>query len=232
MKMPRKILLVDDEIKMTEVLQAYLNKNGYETLTAHNGKDALEVFKTQDVSLVVLDLMLPDIKGEDICRFIRSQARIPIIMLTAKSEEANLLEGLRLGADDYLVKPIGPRVIIAKIDSILRRVECDELICVPVSFNEGHLTVDFQSGIVKTQGEIINLTPTEYKLLRTMINAPNRIFSREELIAYALDDNFDGFNRSIDTYIKSLRSKIESDRRNPQYIITVHGLGYRFQPTL
>lgn len=232
MKMPKKILLVDDEIKMTEALKAYLDKNGYETFTAHNGKDALELFKTQEVSLVVLDLMLPDIKGEDICRIIRSQARTPIIMLTAKSEEANLLEGFSLGADDYLIKPIGPRVIVAKIDAVLRRVECDSLMSSPISFNEGHLIVDFQSGIVKRQGEIINLTPTEYKLLRTMVNAPNRIFSRDQLIAYALGDDFDGFNRSIDTYIKSLRSKIEPDRRSPQYIITAHGLGYKFQPAL
>jgi DNA-binding response OmpR family regulator len=230
--MPKKILLVDDEIKMTEALKAYLDKNGYETFTAHNGKDALELFKTQEVSLVVLDLMLPDIKGEDICRIIRSQARTPIIMLTAKSEEANLLEGFSLGADDYLIKPIGPRVIVAKIDAVLRRVECDSLMSSPISFNEGHLIVDFQSGIVKRQGEIINLTPTEYKLLRTMVNAPNRIFSRDQLIAYALGDDFDGFNRSIDTYIKSLRSKIEPDRRSPQYIITAHGLGYKFQPAL
>lgn len=229
LKQNRRILLVDDETKVTEVLQAYLSQNGYEMLVAYNGKDALNLVKTYDISLVILDLMLPDIMGEEICKIIRTQSRTPIIMLTAKDAESDLLEGLRIGADDYLTKPFSPRTVVAKVEAILRRVECDELVSVPVSFNQGYLVIDFQTGTVKKQGELVNLTPTEYKLLSTMAKAPNRVFTRDQLISYALGDEFTGYDRSIDTYVKSLRSKIEPDRKKPQYVITIHGIGYKYQ---
>lgn len=229
MKKNRNILIVDDETLVTEFLQAYLIQSGYVVYTANTGADALKLFREHSISLVLLDRMLPDISGEEICRTIRALARTPIIMLTAKVEVDDIIEGLRLGADDYLLKPFSPRVVVAKIDAVLRRVECDELASIPVSYDNGNLIIDFQSGIVKKQGEVVNLTPTEYKLLTTMAKAPNRIFTRDQLICYALEDEFDGIDRSIDTYIKGLRAKIEDDRRNPQYIVTVHGVGYKFQ---
>lgn len=229
MNKDRNILIVDDEIKLTEFLQAYLSKSGYTVFVAHNGKNALDLFRNHSISLVILDLMLPDISGEEICRIIRSMARTPIIMLTAKVQESDMLAGLSIGADDYLIKPFSPRIVVAKVEAILRRVECDELVGVPVSFNNGDLLIDFQSSIVKSRGESISLTPTEYKLLCTMAKAPNRIFTREQLISYALNDTFIGYNRSIDTYIKCLRAKIEPDRKTPQYIVTIHGIGYKFQ---
>ncbi|MPN04969.1 Sensory transduction protein regX3 [bioreactor metagenome] len=222
------ILLVDDEVKITSVLDAYLRKNGYITLVADNGKTAIELFANNEVSLIVLDLMLPDISGEEICKQLRSKSRVPIIMLTAKSEEIDLIDGLSIGADDYITKPFSPRAVIAKIEAVLRRANGDELISVPISFANGLLSIDFQNNIVKKQGNVINLTPTEYKLLKTMAKAPGRIFTREQLITFALGDDYDGFDRSIDTYIKSIRSKIEPDRKKPMFVLTVHGLGYKF----
>jgi len=190
---------------------------------------ALEIYRSNTIALVILDLMLPDITGEEVCRIIRSTARTPIIMLTAKVQESEILEGLQVGADDYLLKPFSPRIVVAKVGAVLRRFECDELASLPVSYNNGRLTIDFQSCLVKKDGEPVSLTPTQYKLLSTMAKAPNRIFTRDQLICYALEDEFDGFDRSIDTYIKGLRAKIETDRKNPEYIVTVYGIGYRFQ---
>lgn len=224
----RTILLVDDEEKIVEVLQAYLEKAGYEVLCAYDVAAAMELFRNNDISLILLDLMLPDIMGEEICRMVRAVSRVPIIMLTAKTEENDLIKGLRLGADDYIFKPFSPRTVVAKAEAVLRRVESDKLISVPVSYNQGSLVIDFQNGDVKAGGQDAGLTPTEYKILATMAKAPNRTFTREQLITYALDDNFDGYDRSIDTYIKSIRSKIEEDRKNPVFIVTVHGIGYRF----
>ena len=224
----RTILLVDDEEKIVEVLQAYLEKAGYEVLCAYDGAATMELFRNNDISLILLDLMLPDIMGEEICRMVRAVSRVPIIMLTGKTEENDLIKGLRLGADDYIFKPFSPRTVVAKAEAVLRRVESDKLISVPVSYNQGSLVIDFQNGDVKAGGQDAGLTPTEYKILATMAKAPNRTFTREQLITYALDDNFDGYDRSIDTYIKSIRSKIEEDRKNPVFIVTVHGIGYRF----
>lgn len=229
MKKGQNILVVDDEVLVTEFLQAYLEKSGYSVFTAHTGKGALEIYRSNTIALVILDLMLPDITGEEVCRIIRSTARTPIIMLTAKVQESEILEGLQVGADDYLLKPFSPRIVVAKVGAVLRRFECDELASLPVSYNNGRLTIDFQSCLVKKDGEPVSLTPTQYKLLSTMAKAPNRIFTRDQLICYALEDEFDGFDRSIDTYIKGLRAKIETDRKNPEYIVTVYGIGYRFQ---
>ena len=228
-KMQKQILLVDDEVKITQVLSAYLEKEGYQTIVAHDGKTALELFQLHPISLILLDLMLPDIPGEKLCEQIRAQYRIPIIMLTAKSQEQDILDGLEVGADDYLTKPFSPRVVVAKVGAVLRRAESDELLSVPVSYRDGYLVIDFNNKTVLKEGTPIHLTPTEYQILRTLAKAPKRIFTREQLILFALGDDYDGYNRSIDTYIKSLRSKIEPDRHDPAFIVTVHGVGYQFQ---
>ncbi|MEY8357166.1 response regulator transcription factor [Lachnospiraceae bacterium 54-53] len=228
MRKHRTILIVDDEEKIVEVLQAYLGKAGYDILCAYDGSMAMELFRDNDVSLILLDLMLPDIMGEQVCQMIRMHSRVPIIMLTAKTEEYDLIKGLKVGADDYIFKPFSPRTVVAKIEAVLRRVESDQLTGIPFSYNRGDLVIDFQNGDVKVRGKEAGLTPTEYKILVTLAKAPNRIFTREQLITYALDDNFDGYDRSIDTYIKSIRTKIEDDRRKPVYILTVHGMGYKF----
>ena len=228
MKSPRTVLIVDDEEKIVEVLQTYLEKEGYHVLGAYDGTTALKLLKENEVSLILLDLMLPDIMGEQICQTIRLNSRVPIIMLTAKTEEADLIKGLQMGADDYIYKPFSPRAVVAKAGAVLRRAESDELVSVPVSYNQGRLVIDFDNMSVTVRGEEANLTPTEFKILVTMAKAPNRIFTREQLITYALDNDFDGYDRSIDTYIKGIRAKIEEDRRYPSYILTVHGMGYKF----
>ena len=228
-KTQKQILLVDDEVKITQVLSAYLEKEGYQSIVAHDGKTALELLQLHPISLILLDLMLPDIPGEKLCEQIRAQYRIPIIMLTAKSQEQDILDGLEVGADDYLTKPFRPRVVVAKVGAVLRRAESDELLSVPVSYRDGYLVIDFNNKTVLKEGTPIHLTPTEYQILRTLAKAPKRIFTREQLILFALGDDYDGYNRSIDTYIKSLRSKIEPDRHDPAFIVTVHGVGYQFQ---
>lgn len=228
MEEKKSILLVDDEVKITRVLSAYLEKAGYQTVCAHDGKEALSLLQSHIFSLIVLDLMLPDVSGESLCRTIRIHHRTPVIMLTAKSEETDIIEGLQLGADDYITKPFSPKIVVAKVEAILRRTQSDFLMGAPISYGEGFLQIDFQNKIVKRQGKTIHLTPTEYQIIFTMAKAPHRIFSRDQLISFALDGNFDGYDRTIDTYIKSIRSKIELDRRNPKFIVTVHGLGYQF----
>ena len=205
-KTQKQILLVDDEVKITQVLSAYLEKEGYQSIVAHDGKTALELLQLHPISLILLDLMLPDIPGEKLCEQIRAQYRIPIIMLTAKSQEQDILDGLEVGADDYLTKPFSPRVVVAKVGAVLRRAESDELLSVPVSYRDGYLVIDFNNKTVLKEGTPIHLTPTEYQILRTLAKAPKRIFTREQLILFALGDDYDGYNRSIDTYSKTLRS--------------------------
>jgi DNA-binding response OmpR family regulator len=222
------ILIVEDEVKAAEILQLYLAQEGYKTLVAHTGSEALNLIKNTGFALVILDLMLPDISGETICKTIRRQSRLPIIMLTAKIAERDFINGLDIGADDYLTKPIGPKAVVAKVKALLRRLSSDELVNVPILFNN-ELSIDFKNGTVKKKGGTLALTPTEYKLLAAMAKAPNRTFTREQLISFALDGEFDGYDRTIDTYIMTLRSKIEDNRRNPRYIVTVHGLGYKFE---
>ncbi len=224
----KKILVVDDEVKIVKILKAYLEKSGYDVLVSFTGKEAIDIFEKNDVALVLLDLMLPDLMGENVCKAIRAKSRVPIIMITAKTDEKSLIKGLNIGADDYITKPFSPKEVIARIDAVLRRVKSDNLVNIPVSFCDGYLTIDFINSNVKIKGKEISLTATEAKILNTMAKAPNRVFSREELIAYALNYEFEGYDRSIDTYIKSIRLKIEPDRKKPKFIVTVHGAGYKF----
>jgi DNA-binding response OmpR family regulator len=225
----KNILIVDDEAKIVEVVKSYLEHSGYDTSEAYNGKQALELFEKVSPSLVVLDLMLPDMSGEDICRYIRRNSRVPIIMLTAKVEEEDILKGLDIGADDYITKPFSPRQLVARVNAILRRLADDPVpLANTVSYNEGDLVVDNLSYDVRKKGTSANLTPNEYKILMTMIKYPKKTFTREELISMALGENFDGFDRTVDTHIKNIRQKIETDPKSPKYILTVHGIGYKF----
>jgi len=225
----KRIMVVDDEEKIVRVLEAYLQKEGFEVLKAYSGKAAIEIFSHNQIDLIILDLMLLDISGEQVCKQIRKTSRVPIIMLTAKTTEEDLLKGLDLGADDYIFKPFSPRTVIAKTKAVLRRVSNDALMGETKQF--GDLIINFSSTEVKKGDKQVLLTPTEFKILLTLAKAPGRTFTREQLIDFALEGNFDGFDRSIDTYIKSLRKKLEEDRKNPKYIITVRGMGYRFGGT-
>ena len=222
------ILVIDDEVKITEVVKSYLENSGFTAICAHNGKDALNQFEKLSPAMVILDLMLPDITGEDICKEIRKRSRVPIIMLTAKIEDEDIIKGLGLGADDYLTKPFSPRQLIARIDAILRRVSSEAIpLANTLSFNDGDLVVNATNHEVRKNDVPISLTPNEFNILMTMIKYPFKTFTREELIEYALDKDFDGFDRVIDTHIKNIRQKID-DSRSPQYVITVHGMGYKF----
>lgn len=226
---PKKILIVDDEIKIVEVVKSYLENSGYSVYEAYNGKEALDKFEKVNPSLVVLDLMLPDITGEEICKALRKKSRVPIIMLTAKVEEEDVLKGLNIGADDYVTKPFSPRQLAARVEAVLRRAS-DALVPLSslISFNNDELVIDTLKYQVKRYGKIINLTPNEYKLLLTLVKYPDKVFTREELISIALGDSYNGYERTIDTHIKNIRQKIEFDPKNPKYILTVHGIGYRF----
>lgn len=225
----KTVLVVDDEPKITEVVKSYLEKGGYRAVCAYDGREALALFDQCCPVLVVLDLMLPGLSGEHVCREIRKKSRVPIVMLTAKTGEENMLEGLGIGADDYVTKPFSPRLLMAKIEAILRRVSGE---AVPLSdeliFDGGSLVIDNMRHEVRKNGEHVALTPNEYNILFTMASYPTKAFTRDELITHALGETYDGFDRVIDTHIKNIRQKIEDDTRNPNYILTVHGVGYSF----
>ncbi|MEG6612386.1 response regulator transcription factor [Pseudoclostridium thermosuccinogenes] len=225
----KNILVVDDEVKIVQVIKSYLENSGYTVYEAYTAKQALEKFQEVNPSLIVLDLMLPDMAGEDICRKLREKSRVPIIMLTAKVDEEDILRGLNIGADDYVTKPFSPRQLVARIDAVLRRsADSAAPLSDILSFNNGDIVINTQKYEVKRDGKAINLTPKEYKLLVTMAKHPDKVFTREELIYSVLGEDYDGYDRTIDTHIKNIRQKIEPDPRAPRYILTVHGIGYRF----
>lgn len=226
----KKILIVDDEDKIVEVIKSYLEREGCEVFEALRGKDALDLFEKVNPDLVVLDLMLPDITGEDICKCIRKRSRVPIIMLTAKIEETDVISGLHMGADDYVTKPFSPRELMARISALLRRVSEEAIpLSNVVSLNNDDIMINILKQEVRKKGEIINLTITEYKVLLALLTYPQKTFTREELISAVLGEDYDGYDRVIDTHIKNLRQKIETNPKEPQYIVTVHGTGYRFE---
>lgn len=228
-KTTKNVLVVDDEPKILEVVCLLLNSKGYHTFSAENGKHALEIFETENISLIILDLMLPDISGEEICQAIRKKSRVPIIMLTAKVDENDVVEGLGLGADDYVMKPFGLKELYARVEAVLRRTESD---LVPLtkrnSWREGDLLVDFEKNEVRKKGISLTLTPSELKILSVLVKYPGKVFTREELIETAMDKGFAGYDRAIDSHIKNIRKKIEDDPKNPVYVLTIPGLGYKF----
>jgi DNA-binding response OmpR family regulator len=224
-----KVLIVDDEEKITEVVKSYLEKSGFKVYCAYNGNEALELFDKVNPRLVVLDLMLPDMSGEDICRSIRKKSRVPIIMLTARVEEESILNGLGIGADDYVTKPFSPRQLVARAIALLRRSEDEIMLLSNIqSFNSGELIIDSIKHEVKKDGQVVNLTPNEFKILMTLVKYPNKAFTRDELVFLVLGDDYEGYDRTIDTHIKNLRQKIEQDVKSPVYILTVYGVGYKF----
>jgi DNA-binding response OmpR family regulator len=229
----KRILVIEDEEKILDVVRSYLEHAGYTVLPALTGAQGLEVFERSTPDMVLLDLMLPDLPGEEVCRRIRRASRVPIIMLTAKVEEADKLRGFSLGADDYVVKPFSLRELSARIQALLRRSSREPLPLVsPLTFGGDQLVMDFSRQIVTRRGEPVKLTPKEYRILLTLASHPGRVFARDELIRYAIDEDFSGFDRTVDAHIKNLRKKLEPDPNSPRYILTVHGVGYRFSASL
>ena len=225
----RRILVVDDEEKIVEVVKSYLESGGYAVSEAFTGKRALELFEKENPSLIILDLMLPDVTGEEVCKKIRKKSRVPIIMLTAKVEEEDILKGLDIGADDYVVKPFSPRQLVARVGALLRRAsDARTPLSSELSFNDNDLIIDCTGYEVKKDGRALNLTPTEFKILLALVKTPSKVFTRDELINAIGSEDIDVYDRTIDAHIKNLRQKVESDSRHPVYIMTVHGIGYRF----
>ncbi|WP_336788526.1 response regulator transcription factor [Paenibacillus sp. MMO-177] len=223
-----KILIVEDEDKIREVINAYLMKAGYEVVEASDGQSAIHEIEKQAFDLILLDLMLPDMNGEELCNRIRSSKLIPIIMLTAKASTHHRIQGLAAGADDYIVKPFDPGELLARIRSVLRRTNQHELLAERLKYGNGRLVVDGHAKQAYVNQVPISLTPNEYKLLVVMARNSERTFTREELIELVMGIDFEGDSRSIDQHVKNLRQKIEEDPKNPFFIRTVFGVGYRF----
>ena len=222
----KTILIVDDEPNIREVLVSYLNKEHYVTLEAANGAEAFDCLRGQAVDLVLLDLMLPDMDGERICKEIRTFSSVPIVMLTAKVAQSSRIGGFAIGADDYIVKPFDPREV-GKGQGCLEAGD-SKLLADVIVYDEGALVIHSMKHEVTSHGHIVNLTPSEYKLLLLLAKYPQRNFSREELVDRVLGYDFIGDIRIIDQHIKNLRQKIEFDPKQPKYILTVYGFGYRF----
>jgi DNA-binding response OmpR family regulator len=224
----RKILIVDDDRKIVDLVRAYLEKDGYRVSVAYDGLEALELARQKQPDLIVLDLLLPGVDGLDVCRILRGEGdKVPIIMLTAKTTEADKLVGLDLGADDYVTKPFSPRELLARVRAVLRRVGEEEYEG-PSEVRFGDLLVDFVRHQVQVSENPVSLTPTEFELLEVLIKERGRAFSRLELLDRVFGYDFEGFERTIDVHVMNLRRKIEPDRKNPTYIKTVYGMGYKF----
>jgi DNA-binding response OmpR family regulator len=229
MTKPKTIAIIDDEENIVDVVKSYLENSGYKVVYAYSGGDAMALIDKYVPSLIILDLMLPDISGEDLCRAIRKKSRVPIIMLTAKIQEEAVISGLAMGADDYVTKPFSPRQLMARVDALLRRVSEEPVpLFSELSMNNGELVADILRHEIRKNGKPVALTPDEYNILMVMLKYPTKVFTRDELIDFALDDEFDGFDRIIDTHIKNIRQKIENDPKSPRYVQTVHGVGYKF----
>ena len=224
----RKIVVIDDEPSVQEVVRAYLEKDGYQVFVAGNGAEGLALAERVNPALIVLDLMLPDISGEEICEEVRSRSDVPILMLTAKASADERVAGLVSGADDYLVKPFSPRELVARVRAVLRRVQgIESPLVAKLSFDGGRFEIDTVRHVVIRDGVAVDLTPNEFKLLTTLARYPGRAYSRFELVDRVLGHDFDGDERTIDVHVKNLRKKIEQDAAHPRYVETVTGIGYR-----
>ncbi len=225
----KKILVVEDEKKISDVVAAYLDKEGFIVKVTANGRDALSLVASEDPDLIVLDIMLPDLNGTEVCKEIRKDNDVPIIMLTALSSEDEKIAGLTLGADDYLTKPFSPRELVARVKTVLRRVKgMDDPAYDVLKFGGDELVIDITKHKVTLSGDERALTPFEFKLLSILARYPGRVHSRFELINKVQGYDFEGYERTIDAHIKNLRQKIESDPKNPRYIKTIFGVGYKF----
>ena len=224
----KKVVVIDDDPSVQEVVRAYLEKDGYHVFVAGTAADGLSLTARIKPGLVVLDLMLPDRSGEDVCREIRERSDLPILMLTAKASEDERVGGLAIGADDYLTKPFSPRELVARVRAILRRTQGGEQPLVEViTLDDGALEIDTVQHEVRRHGEPVELTPNEYKLLQTLARYPGRAYSRFELINHVQGYEYEGYERTIDAHVKNLRKKIEDDPKEPRYVETVFGVGYR-----
>ena len=224
--MPEKILLVDDESKITRTLQLYLEQAGYKTASINDGALALPTFRHEQPDLVILDILLPHLDGWEICRQIRRESVVPIIMLTAQGEETDRIVGLELGADDYIAKPFSPREVVARVRAVFRRTQGQALL--PRALQSSDVTLDIERHTVVVGGKPIDFTPMEFDLLVTLLQHPGQVFTRLQLLENAQGAAYEGYERAIDQHIKNLRAKLGDDARDSRYILTVYGIGYKF----
>ena len=224
--MSKTILVVDDEKRLVSLVEQYLKQEGYRVLTAHNGKEALEVARRDEPDLIVLDLMMPEMDGYEFMRAHRAEQNTPIIMLTARVDDEDKIVGLELGADDYVTKPFRPRELVARVRAVLRRV--GETTPTAKVIKVADIVLDRDGRTVQVSGRSVDLTPSEFDILTALMSSPGRVLSRLDLLDIIQGVRYEGYERTIDTHIKNLRAKIESDSRDPRYIETVYGVGYRF----
>jgi DNA-binding response OmpR family regulator len=221
------VLVVEDEYKLRELVRTYLERVGLEVFSTGSGAEALSQAATGSPDLVILDLGLPDVPGEEVAREIRAASDVPILMLTAKSDERDRIAGLELGADDYVTKPFSPRELVLRVQAILRRGREGGVEAGPLSFGQGQLVIDEDRRRVVVSGHVVDLTPTEWGLLVALARVPGRVYSRYELINRVRGYEFDGYERTVDSHIKNLRRKIEADPSEPRIVETVLSAGYR-----
>jgi two-component system response regulator RegX3 len=230
MELSQRILLVEDERTIRDAVAAYLEREGFWVTAVGDGAEALEQVAKRPFDLIVLDLNLPKISGEEVCRRVRDVSDVPIIMLTAKGSEAEKIAGLEIGADDYLVKPFSPRELVARVRALMRRAHAESD---PQRdrMEYGGLVVDLRAHRVQLDGVDLDLTASEFKLLVTLARYPGRVYPRMELVEKVLGYDFEGYERAIDSHVKNLRAKLNDDPKEPRFIQTVTGVGYRFEPT-
>jgi len=224
----KKILIVDDEEKIARVLKAYLEQTGFQVLTAYDGKAALERFQRDRPDFLILDLNLPGMDGLDVCRAVRRQSNVPILMLTARVDEMDKLIGLELGADDYVVKPFSPREVVARVRTILRRTAGEEA-SPGESLQVGDLSIQLDEHRVTVAEKVVELTPTEFDILVVLAHQPKRVFTRLQIMEQAQGNAFEGYERTIDAHVKNIRLKLEHNPKKPTYIHTVFGVGYKLE---
>lgn len=220
------VLIVDDDVKLAQLLKTYFDKEGFVTHTVHDGLDALQAVREKKPDIMILDLMLPGLAGWDVCRRIRRDSELPILMLTARDEESDRLIGLEIGADDYVTKPFSPKEVVARAKAILRRTR--NAVVQPEVIKAGALIIDLEGHRVLKSGETVELTPTEFKLLEVLAGNAGKVFSRLQIVEQTQGYSFEGYERTVDAHIKNLRRKLEDDPKEPKYVLTVYGVGYKF----
>ncbi len=222
----KKILIVDDEPKIVQLTRDYLERAGFSIQTANDGKSALAAARAEKPDLVILDLGLPSMDGLDVTRVLRKESSVPIIMLTARTEETDKLVGLELGADDYITKPFSPKEVVARVRAVLRRFESARVGAETI--RAGDITLDIPRLRVTVADRAVELTPTEFQLLATLAREPGRVFTRGQLLDAVRGVAIESYERAIDAHVKNIRRKIEPDPREPRYILSVYGVGYKF----
>ncbi len=223
----KKILVVDDEKCIVDIVKAYLERDGYQVIVAYDGKSALEQARRQHPDLIVLDLMLPEVSGWDVCRSLRKDSEVPIIMLTARDDSTDKVVGLEMGADDYVTKPFDPKELVSRVRAVLRRTEVR--VRPKAILTIGDLNIDIEKRTVRRKDSNIDLTPIEFEMLKVLAENPGRVYSRMQLLDKIQGDAYEGYERTIDSHIKNMRKKIESDPAHPRYVVTVHGVGYKME---